>query len=156
MNDADKIIEETIKNVVEAMGFSCKIETQKKLNQDAEILVFNIVTDDPSFLIGQHGANLQSLQHLLRILIKNKIEQKADFIIDVNSYRDEKNSSLARLAKSLADEAVRENRDIVMRPMSSYERRIVHMELAKNSEVITESIGEGENRKVVIKPAGLK
>ena len=56
------------------------------------------------------------------------------------------------MAKSLAEEALMERRAIVMRPMSPYERRIVHMELADRKDVITESVGEGEERRVIVKP----
>jgi len=57
------------------------------------------------------------------------------------------------MAKNSAQQALNEKRVVVLRPMSSYERRLVHMELSKNIEVITESIGEGEDRRIVIKPA---
>ncbi|MCX6763622.1 MAG: hypothetical protein NTZ97_02720 [Candidatus Moranbacteria bacterium] len=155
MEAIEKTIQEIVQNIVEAMGFPCQVEIKNQTLNGAETLVFNIITPEPSFLIGQYGINLQSLQHLLRILVKHKTDQKIGFIIDANSYREEKNSSLERLARSLAEEAVRENREIILRPMSSYERRIVHMELVKNTEVVTESIGENDDRRVVIKPARL-
>ena len=61
---------------------------------------------------------------------------------------------MEELAQSLARQAITEKRPVVLRPMSAYERRVVHVTLAENSQIKTESIGEGEDRKVVIKPVG--
>ena len=60
---------------------------------------------------------------------------------------------MTELARKAADEAIQEGRAVIMRPMSAYERRLVHLELSNNTDVSTESIGEGESRKVVIQPA---
>jgi len=150
----EESIRETVKEIISKMGIESEIEIKKTLEEESEMLVCNIKTEDSNFLIGQYGVNLQSLQHLARLLVRKKLgeAEKIRFIIDVNSYRQEKNSSIEKMAKEMAEEAVREGKEIVLRPMSSYERRIVHMELSKNSKIKTESIGEGENRKVVIKP----
>ena len=83
-----------------------------------------------------------------------KTEDKVKFIVDINSYRQEKNKSIIEQAILAAQQAVAEKKAVILRPMSSYERRIVHMELSKNSQISTESVGEGENRKVVVKLAG--
>lgn len=156
-NLVEETIKETIQALVEKMGFPCEIEITESQNQeDAEkSFICNIKTKESNFLIGQYGVNLQSLQHIGRILIKQKIEQRINFILDVNSYRQEKNSSIMRLATEAAEQALRERRAVVLRPMSPYERRIVHLELSKNDQIKTESAGEGENRKVIIRPTDL-
>jgi spoIIIJ-associated protein len=118
-------------------------------------LVLNIKTEFSNYLIGQHGINLQALQHIARILARKKIEDRVNFILDVNSYRQDKNNSIANLAKSMAEQAISEKRAVVLRPMSPYERRLVHLELSQNDQVKTESIGEGEDRRIVIKPINL-
>ena len=153
----EELIKKTISDLIEKIGFSCEIEVFEEQNQEnaEKNLICNIKTKESSFLIGQYGINLQSLQHICRILIKQKVEQKINFVLDVNSYRQEKNSSIVRLAVEMAEQAIRERRTMLLRPMSPYERRIVHLELSKNNQVKTESVGEGENRKVVIKPAEL-
>jgi len=150
----EDVIKETVQGLVEKMGIASEVEIKKTLQEETETMVCNIKTEDSNFLIGQYGVNLQSLQHIARLLVRKKIEEieQVKFIIDVNSYRQEKNDSIEKMAKEMAEEAVREKREIVLRPMSAYERRIVHMELSKNPNIKTESIGEGENRKVVIRP----
>ncbi|PIR73290.1 MAG: hypothetical protein COU40_03490 [Candidatus Moranbacteria bacterium CG10_big_fil_rev_8_21_14_0_10_35_21] len=149
----EQIAIEVIREFLAKMGFEGEIE--KKETTENESLIFNIQTRDSSFLIGQYGTNLQSLQHLARLLVRKKIEEKMNFIVDVNSYREEKNKSIVSLAHEAAEQAIREDKSIALRPMSSYERRIVHLEILENENVKTESVGEGEERRVIIKPASL-
>lgn len=148
------LIKDTVEELLKEMGFSAQAQINVSQEDNDESIVCNIsVGDDSNFLIGQHGINLQALQHVARLLVRRKTDDKVKFVIDVNGYRQQKNQSVVELAKQAAQEAVNEKRAVVMKPMSTYERRIVHMELSKNSSVITESIGEGEGRKVVVKPA---
>jgi spoIIIJ-associated protein len=140
-----------VKGLISKMGFVSSIE-MKKAEEDEDVIICNIKTEDSSFLIGQYGLNLQSLQHIARVIIRKKIIQPVNFILDVNSYRQEKKDSVVRLARNLAEEVISGKSEIVMRPMTAYERRIVHMELSKNDRIKTESIGEGESRRIVIKP----
>lgn len=119
-----------------------------------ENVVFNVETHESDLLIGQYGVNLQSLQHVLRAMARKKTDERLNFSVDVNNYRRQKKESLVQLARSFARQAVADGRPVILRPMSAYERRIVHMELAGDEQVKTESIGEGEERKVIIKPVG--
>lgn len=151
----EKEIKEIVAKLVEKMGFEASLEMRSGSKENSEMIVCDIKTEDSNFLIGQYGLNLQSLQHIVRVIIRKKLEEPVNFILDVNSYRQEKNDSIARLAKNLADEAISEKREVVMRPMTAYERRLVHMELSKDVRIKTESIGEGESRRIVIKPLEL-
>lgn len=150
--EEEEIIKEIIRELVGKIGFTCTVRTEKIGADEQETQTFSIETEESSFLIGQYGVNLQSLQHIARILVRKKILTKTKFVLDVNSYRKEKNESLVKFARSMAEQALREKRAIAMRPMSPYERRIVHLELSENHQIKTESIGEGEERKVVISP----
>lgn len=150
---------ETVKNItqelVEKMGIPLEVEVKEIEQNGQPTLVLNIKTSEPNYLIGQYGVNLQALQHITRIMVRKRVGIKANFILDVNSYRQEKNESIAALAKSMAEQALLERRTVMLRPMSPYERRLIHLELSKNNRVKTESVGEGEDRRVVIKPAEL-
>jgi spoIIIJ-associated protein len=150
---------EAIKNLIEEslkkMGFSdFSLGIREEAGPDGEDLIFNIGTQESDLLIGQYGTNLRSLQHVIRAMARKRTEERLRFSIDINDYRKQKIDSLEELAKSLARQAIIEKRPVVMRPMSAYERRIVHMALSGNDQIKTESIGEGEERKVVIKPVG--
>lgn len=151
----EKELENLVKELVLKMGFSVEIDIKNTEEEGKETIICDIKTEESNFLIGQYGINLQAIQHVARVIARKKINEITNFIIDVNSYRQEKNESIVKMAQSLAHEAVLERRAVVMRPMSSYERRVVHMELSKNDQIKTESIGEGEDRRVVIKPADL-
>lgn len=152
-----KIIEETIKELMEKAGFPSEIEVKEVTSDDQTGIICNIkTTEDSNLLIGQYGVNLQAFQHIARLAIRKKIEdEKVNFTLDVNSYRDQKNQSIIEQAQEAAQQAINEGRVIIMKPMSAYERRLVHMELSKNEKVATESVGEGENRKILVKPVNL-
>ena len=150
-----KTIKESIEELLEKAGFSCKVEVKKSVSPDGqEGITCNIETkEDSNLLIGQYGVNLQSLQHIARMILRKKMPEKISFILDVNSYREQKNQSIIEQANEAAQQAINEGRVIIMKPMSAYERRLVHMELSNNEKVLTESVGEGENRKILVKPS---
>lgn len=154
MEKQNEELKKIISEMMAKMGFEAEIEVDS-LKKEEEQKMVNILTKESNFLIGQYGVNLQSLQHIARLIVRKNLPEDANFVLDVNSYRQEKNESVVKLAKNMAAEALREKRAVVMRPMSPYERRIVHMELAKNEAIKTESIGQGDDRRVVIKPADL-
>lgn len=147
------IIKKTIEELLEKMGFSAEVKISE--SQEEESIVCDITTGaDSNFLIGQHGINLQAVQHLARLMVRKAVpEEKLRFILDVNSYRQQKNQSVIEQAKAAAEEAINQHRTVIMKPMSTYERRLVHLELSKNPRIATESTGEGEERKVVVKPS---
>lgn len=154
MDEQTKIvIKKTIEELLEKMGFTANVVISQSEEDDS--IVCNITTDtDSHFLIGQHGINLQAVQHLSRLMVRKHVPEKVRFILDVNEYRQQKNQSVIEQARHAAQEAISQRRSVVMKPMSTYERRIVHLELSKDTTVTTESIGEGEDRKIVVKPSG--
>ena len=149
-----KAIEETVIELMEKAGFVCEAEVKSLPEKDSEGIVCNLKTkEDSNLLIGQYGINLQAFQHIARMIVRKKISEKINFILDINSYREQKNQSIIEQAKEAAQQATSEGRVIIMKPMSAYERRLVHMELSKNEKVVTESVGEGESRKILVKPS---
>lgn len=153
-NQTKEIIKKTVDELLEKMGFLGEVTISDTEEENGIVCNINTETDS-HFLIGQHGSNLQAIQHLARLIVRKQIPDKIRFILDVNNYRQQKNQSVIQQAIQAAEEAISEHRSVSMKPMSTYERRIAHMELSKNSKVATESIGEGEDRKIVVKPANL-
>lgn len=147
--DKLEIIKKTIKELLEKMNFESEVMIE---SQDENNLVVNIQTSQAGFLIGQAGANLESLQHLARVLVSKKIAQPIHFILDVNDYRKHRLELLRELAKSIAQQALTEKATLTLQPMPAYERRIIHLTLAENPQVATESIGQEPERRIVIKP----
>lgn len=146
-------LQNIIKILLEKMCVKGKIFTKIIESEGKEYIYVNIKTDDADLLIGSGGANLSAFQHLTRVLFaranKNEI---VSFILDINSYKTEKEEHLKNMAFALARKAKIIKKEIIMPPMQAYERRIVHMALSEDKEVKTESQGEEPDRKIIIKP----
>lgn len=120
---------------------------------DEQTLQVTLTLEDPKTLIGERGQTLFEIQHLLRTMLRKKLQQDPPHVfLDINDYRKSKEEYLRDTARQAADEAVLLSKPRELGAMSAAERRIVHMELAQRSDVTSESIGEGEERRVVIKP----
>ena len=117
------------------------------------LLSININTQDPQILIGERGQTLNEIQQLLRAILKRKIQEPVFINLDIADYKKKKTEYLKEMVRSLADEVSLTKEEKSLPPMSSYERRIVHLELAGREDVVTESIGEEPERKIVVKPA---
>ena len=103
-------------------------------------------------LIGERGVNLAAFEHMLKKLVKRKHGEEYKFTVDINDYRLRRLEHLKQDIKNAAREVRMYHREAPLRPMSSFERRIVHILLAEYPDITTESVGQEPNRKVVIKP----
>lgn len=112
----------------------------------------NIKSVDPQILIGEGGRTLIEIQHILKIFLRKKINEQFHIDLDVNDYKKNKAEHLREIARTAADEVTLLGKEKTLSPMSAYERRIIHLELLNRSDVSSESAGEGEERRVVIKP----
>jgi len=129
------------------------LEVDVKNQEDSTILV-DVKADEPQFLIGERGQTLSEIQRLLRAVLRRKADVSSSFYvdIDINDYKKKKTEYLKEVAQSAADEVAITKREKELPSMTSYERRVIHTELASNPDVITESIGEEPERRVKIKP----
>jgi spoIIIJ-associated protein len=114
--------------------------------------VLDVSGEDLGILIGRRGDTLASLQYLVNLIVGRKLKEKTAVGVDVEGYRRRREQSLKNLALHMAERVKASGHTMTLEPMPPNERRIVHLALAKEPAVITESIGEGENRKVVIYP----
>lgn len=107
---------------------------------------------DLSLLIGRRGETLRAFQYLTRLILTRSLGESPLVIVDVEGYRARREEQLRRLAKRMADQAIEAGRTTSLEPMPPHERRIIHLELRDHPRVYTESVGEGEHRKVTIIP----
>lgn len=142
-------IKRIVKEFFEKTTFNVEVEV---LPQKDLTIPINLKTDEPQILIGEGGQTLFEIQHLLKAILRKKIEENFYIDLDINGYKKKKNDYLKELARSVADEVFLTKKEKVLAPMSAHERRIIHLELAGRSDVITESIGEEPERRLVIKP----
>jgi len=115
-------------------------------------LPINLKTDEPQILIGEGGQTLVEIQHLLKTILKKKIQEPFFIDLDINGYKKKKIEYLKELARSVADEVALTKKEKSLAPMPAYERRIIHLELAGRQEVATESVGQEPERRIIIKP----
>ena len=108
--------------------------------------------DDFAVLIGRHGRTLDSLQFLISVITSRKIGFRYPVVIDVEGYKARQRQKLESIAENAARRAVSQDKKIALRPMTPYERRIIHITLRDNPEVETHSEGEGHGRRVVVTP----
>ncbi len=115
-------------------------------------IAFNIEGDDLGILIGHRGQTLSSLQYIVRLVVGHQTDTWIPIVIDAEGYKQRRYDALKALAQRMAEHVKTKGSPFTLEPMPAYERRIIHMTLADSSVVYTESIGEGESRKVVIHP----
>jgi spoIIIJ-associated protein len=115
-------------------------------------LVLDIEGPDVSVLIGRRGETLAALQFITQLIVGQRLAKRMRLAIDVEGFRARREGSLRRLAERMAEQAVRTHRTVTLEPMPPHERRIIHLCLRDHPQVTTESVGEGERRKVTIIP----
>ena len=139
-----------IESMLQAMGLTYQLEV-RSLNNESEIY-YNIHTDENPLLIGVHGKTLDALQVLVRNLLQTYTKEMLVVNVDVGGYRENRKHQLEVLATKVAKEVAKTKVPVKLKPMSSYERRIIHNKLSEWRDVYTESEGEGMDRCLVIKP----
>lgn len=143
--------EQEARKVVEDLLNKMKIEYQiEKVECENGTVRINIVGNDMGLLIGRKGETINALQYIAGLIINRRRESRVRVVLDVEDYRKKREQSLESLALRLSDKVKQTRKNVVMRPMSSQERRIVHTVLQEDPQVVTYSMGDEPNRKVVI------
>ncbi len=140
--------EELLESLLDRMGFMSDFDL---VSEDP--LAYNIVGDeDFGRLIGRQGETLRAFGYLVNLMLGRRLGRPCRVIVDVNGYRQHRADQLAELAETLADEVRATQEPITLDAMPANERRLVHVALADDEDVRTYSIGEGDERRVVISP----
>ena len=154
-----KIIKNLIQEFFQKTGFEVELgslvlgstSAQDKNAVPADVVSVDVHAQEPQVLIGERGQALMEIQHLIRCVLRKKTDKQFLFELDINSYKKKKSEYLKELARLSAEEVILSKKEIVLPQMSAYERRVVHMELSNNENIITESIGENPNRGIAIR-----
>ena len=145
-------ITEMIKKIIGFMNLDCQVEVREETGPESKVLMISVYTpDNVRFIIGKNGQNLKALEHLVRAMFSKKNEGQ-NIVVDINDYKKSRASYIVDTAKQAVTRVRNMQKAEVLSPMSAYERRIVHMELASYPDVATESIGDEPQRRIVIKP----
>lgn len=114
--------------------------------------IIDLSGEDSGLLIGRQGQTLQSLQFLVNLIVRKRFGDEVRVALDVEGYRQRRETSLRDMAVKVAGRVVQSSRSITLEPMSPADRRIVHTSLTDHPGVTTESTGVGDNRKVTVSP----
>ncbi|MBQ8566961.1 MAG: KH domain-containing protein [Clostridia bacterium] len=144
-----------LKTFIADIGFKCEVIGDLTKNEEGFVpRLVTIEGEDASNLIGHHGETLDAVQYLANLCLARKSDsdhkEYVKVIVDIENYRAKREETLRALARKMAEKALRQNRNIHLDPMNSYERRIIHSEIQKIEGVSTHSVGYDENRKIVI------
>lgn len=150
--ELDKIADEAVgvvNSVLATLGIESEIEEYE--GDDNEIIL-DIVGDDLGVLIGRHGKTLDALQVLVAAMTNRRIGRRFPVVVDVSGYRYRRKVKLEEIARRAADRVVRQGRPVELRPMTSFERKAVHVALRNDRRVTTASEGDEPYRQVVVHP----
>lgn len=146
---AEKIIHGVAITLLKKMGIAAEVVGMGDV--DGKIYI-ELASQESGIIIGRRGNTLDALQFLLNLMIDSKIRHGRKIVLDIESYRDKREMSLVRLAKSMASSVAKSGKSRLLEPMNPYERRIIHMALQKDGRVFTLSDGNGTYKRVRIIP----
>jgi spoIIIJ-associated protein len=148
-NQNHEKISEFVRQLFSYAGFPPE-DVSTRINLD--ICEIDVSIPDAGLVIGEDGVNLSAWEQVIRVICQKFIPGIKRVVLDINQYRAIKNNELRQLARKAAREAVLTKKPVELPVMNAYERRIIHTELALRPDVMTESVGEDPNRRVVVKP----
>lgn len=146
-------IEQAKKEIEEFLNsFISKIDNELKyyVKIDDNIIKIDIQGNASGLLIGYRGETLNSLQVILSSIANKKTKERIQVILNIANYKEKREKILEELAQKVSKTVIRTGKNITLEPMSAYERKIIHSKLQSNTKIETYSIGEGENRRIVI------
>lgn len=134
----------------ELLGLDAKIEVSADKDNNA-VLVNIDSPNETGLLIGKRGETLHSIQSVLALMTRTKIDGWVRIIVDVGDWREKNEEYLKDLAEQTAQRAKETNQPQNLYNLNSAQRRIIHMYLSENKDIETESLGEGQERYLVVK-----
>ncbi len=150
--DGATVAKETLETLLRWMGLNARVEANLDTEQGEETLILNILGHDLGILIGRRGETLHDLEFITRLLVQRRTNQQPKLTVDVESYRTRRERILRELAKRMGERVETSKQPITLEAMPPNERRIVHIALRDHPNVTTQSIGEGDHRRVMILP----
>jgi len=152
MKDLLKSAKESTQKLLEILGTSGDIaveDIETEGRKYIEIKVTNVA--DGARLIGHHGKNVEAIAALVAVMLPAS-EERVSVLLDINGFKEERNVYITDMTNKAIEQVVTTGQPVELAPMNPSERRVVHVTAALNEQVSTESVGEGEDRHVMIKP----
>ncbi len=147
-----KIIKETTEKLLKLLDVDGDFEILESKNDDGESVDIVLNTKDTGVVIGYHGDTLEGLQLVLSLCVAKKLDKFVRISIDAGDYKKNRSEWLKTLALETKERVMSEGKEIAIPELKSWERRIVHLLLEGDKEVVSESQGEGRDRVLVVMP----
>ncbi len=150
----EDIIKKELDTLLSLMGIEAQYDLKIEESNGVKYIKISFNGENLGYLIGNHGKHLESLQYIFSLILRKKLEEGTEYrvVMDVGGYKEERNKKIERMALQKADDARILGEPIELEPMSPSDRRVVHMALQVFDDIKTESIGEGNDRRVKIIP----
>ena len=151
--DAEGPLAERVDEVLSAICGGIGLDAEVHVGRGPDGLVATVEGDDLGLLIGKHGHTIDAVQYLINAIVLRGEDRAETITVDAQDYRRRREAVLRDTAERAAAEALASGGPVELEPMSSAERKIVHLVLQENPAVVTESGGREPHRCVVVRPA---
>jgi len=148
--EKSQIARATVKELLEKMGIQAQVTVHEP--QEDQLLTLDIRGEDLSILIGPRGETLNALQYIARLIVSRELLRWVTFFLDVEGYRQRRAKELQDMARRVAERVALSKQPLALEPMPAHERRIIHITLRDHPLATTQSVGQGEHRRVTILP----
>lgn len=145
----EKEIKTLVADILKKVKVEAKIDVVKEEDNHFQV---NIETEETGLLIGHHGETVNSLQLLLGVILFKKTGEWVRVIVDVGGYRKMREESIKEMVSRIVAEVETGGQPVQLPDLTPFERRTVHMMLADHKTVVSESTGEGRERRLTIRP----
>lgn len=153
LDETLRVATEVVTELIDKMKVRAKVTASyRDADEESEekVVLVNVEGNDLSILIGRRSETLNAIQYISSLIICKRLDRWIPLMIDVQGYRARRERQLRQIARRMAEQAIHTGRRQVLEPMPANERRVIHLELRDNPDVMTESVGEEPNRKVTI------
>jgi spoIIIJ-associated protein len=151
--DLDRVADTAVSAIQHILtAFDIENTSIEEYEGDEGEIILDIVGSDLALLIGRHGRTLDAMQTLVSAIGSRELGFRYPVVVDVEGYRHRRRQKIEDIARRAADRAARQHTSVRLRPMTAYERRVVHMALREDRRVTTASEGEDPFRMVVVSP----
>ena len=150
--NAAALATDAVSKILQAAGVNVSRTLRAAHDPEVGGPIIDLTGEDSGLLIGRRGQTLQALQFLVNLIVRKELGENVRVLLDVERYRQRRETSLRDMATKVAARVAQSNRSITLEPMPPADRRIVHTTLTDHPGVTTESTGVGDGRKVTISP----
>ena len=152
VKDISKEVIEILQNILDLAQIEGKVEGSARRDK----IFINMNGDGSGILIGRRGKTLDAIQYIMNKIVVKQFGERYSVIVDTEDYRNKRKENLKVMAQKLGNKAKRIGKPISLRSMNAKERRIIHLALKEEKNVMTKSVGKGENKKLIIFPTAEK